>query len=67
MRTGGPNWPDDIKTIDAAAKRVEEVTEHLKRVTPEQQAAMPGISWKQAKGMRELMAMSTTSRTSWTT
>ncbi|MGH2383875.1 MAG: HepT-like ribonuclease domain-containing protein [Candidatus Limnocylindria bacterium] len=56
VRTGGPNWRDDIKTIDAAAKRVEEVTENLKRVTPEQQVAMPGIPWKQAKGIRELMA-----------
>jgi uncharacterized protein with HEPN domain len=56
MRTGGPNWRDDIKTIDAAAKRVEEVTENLKRVTPQRQAAMPGIPWKQAKGMRDMMA-----------
>ncbi|MGH2427345.1 MAG: HepT-like ribonuclease domain-containing protein [Candidatus Limnocylindria bacterium] len=56
VRTGGPMWREDLKTIDAAAKRVEEVAECLKRVTPEQQAAMPGIPWKQAKGMREVMA-----------
>ncbi len=56
VRTGGPDWRDDIKTVDAAAKRVEEVTENLKRVTPERQAAMPGIPWKHAKGMREMMA-----------
>lgn len=56
VRTGGQTWRDDLKTIDAAAKRVEEVAEYLKRVTPEQQTAMPAIPWKQAKGMREVMA-----------
>jgi uncharacterized protein with HEPN domain len=56
VRTGGADWRDDIKTIDAAAKRVEETTENLKRVTPQQQAAMPGIAWRQVKGMREMMA-----------
>lgn len=56
MRSGGSTWRDDLKTIDAAAKRVEEVAENLRRVTPEQQAALPGIPWKQAKGMREVMA-----------
>jgi uncharacterized protein with HEPN domain len=49
-------WRDDLKTVDAAAKRVEEVSENLKRVSPEQQAAMPAIPWKAAKGMGEVLA-----------
>lgn len=56
VRTGGPGWRSDKKTVDAAAKRVEEVGELLKRVTPAQQAAMPDIPWRQAKGMRERIA-----------
>ncbi len=56
VQAGGPDWGANQMVVDAAAKRVEEVGEHLKRVTPEQQAAMPGIAWKQAKGMRERIA-----------
>ncbi|MEX2546450.1 MAG: HepT-like ribonuclease domain-containing protein [Chloroflexota bacterium] len=56
VASGGADWRDDQKTIDAAAKRVEEVAEQLKRVSPRQQAAMPGIAWKEAKGMREVLA-----------
>lgn len=51
-----PDWKRDQKTIDAIAKRVEESGEHLKRVTPSQQAAMPDIPWKAAKGIREVLA-----------
>jgi uncharacterized protein with HEPN domain len=56
VRSGGEDWRNDQKTVDAASKRVEEVAEQLKRVSPTQQAAMPGISWKEAKGMREVLA-----------
>ncbi len=56
VRAGGAKWRDNQMVVDAAAKRVEEVGELLKRVTPAQQAAMPGIAWKQAKGMRERIA-----------
>jgi uncharacterized protein with HEPN domain len=51
-----PDWRSDQKTIDAIAKRVEESSEHLKRVSPAQQAAMPDIPWKVAKGIREVLA-----------
>ncbi len=56
VRTGGPDWKHDQKTVDAASKRVEEVGEQAKRVSPEQQAAMPGVRWPQVKGMRDRMA-----------
>jgi uncharacterized protein with HEPN domain len=56
VRAGGPRWRDNQMVVDAAAKRVEEVGEILKRVSPARQAAMPGIRWRQAKGMRERIA-----------
>jgi uncharacterized protein with HEPN domain len=54
--SGGPEWRSDRKTVDAAAKRVEEVSEQLKRVSLQLQAALPGISWRDAKGMRDVLA-----------
>jgi uncharacterized protein with HEPN domain len=56
VRTGGPQWRGDRKTVDAAAKEVEEVSELLTRVSPEQQAAMPGLPWREARGMRTRLA-----------
>jgi uncharacterized protein with HEPN domain len=56
VRSGGPTWRSDQKTVDAAAKRVEEVSEQLKRVSLRTQAALPGIPWREAKGMREVLA-----------
>jgi uncharacterized protein with HEPN domain len=56
VSSGGPNWRSDQKTVDAAAKRVEEVSEQLKRVSPQLQAALPGISWREAKAMRDVLA-----------
>lgn len=56
VRSGGSAWRDDLKTVDAASKRVEEVSEQLKRVSARQQAAMAGVRWKEAKGMREVLA-----------
>jgi uncharacterized protein with HEPN domain len=50
------DWRGDQKTIDAIAKRVEESSEHLRRVSPAQQAAMPDIPWKAAKGIRDILA-----------
>lgn len=56
VRSGGPGWRSDLKTVDAAAKRVEEVSEQLKRVSLPSQAALPKIPWRDAKGMREVLA-----------
>src|SRR3972149_6887207 len=50
LESGGPDWRNDQKTIDAVAKRVEEVSERLKRVSPVQQAAMPAVNWRAAAG-----------------
>jgi uncharacterized protein with HEPN domain len=56
VRSGGPDWRSDQKTVDAAAKRVEEVSDQLKRVSLQLQAALPGIRWRDAKGMRDVLA-----------
>lgn len=56
LESGGPDWRNDQKTIDAVAKRVEEVSERLKRVSPVQQAVMPAVNWRAAKGIRDILA-----------
>lgn len=56
VSSGGSEWRSDQKTIDAAAKRVEEVAEQLKRVSLQLQAALPGIRWREAKAMRDVLA-----------
>jgi uncharacterized protein with HEPN domain len=42
--------------VDAIAKRIEEIGEVAKRLTPETLATMPGIDWRGVKGMREVIA-----------
>ena len=49
----GERWREDQKTVDAAAKRVEEVGEQLGRVAPGQQALIADIPWVQARAMRD--------------
>lgn len=56
FRGGGSNWRNDQKTVDATAKRVEDVGESLSRMSLEARAAMPDIDWKQAVGMRTHLA-----------
>lgn len=48
----GDRWFEDQKTIDATAKRVEEVGEHLSRVSRPLQAATPDLPWMLARAMR---------------
>lgn len=56
MSSGGSEWRSDLKTVDATAKRVEEVSEQLKRVSLPLQAALPDIRWREAKAMRDVLA-----------
>jgi len=55
-RDQGPDWVRDQKTIDAIAKRVEEIGELAKRVAPEILAAIPGVDWRGAKAFREILS-----------
>lgn len=51
------DWRDDQKTMDAIAKRIEEVAEKLRRVKPERRARISlEIPWSEAIGIREVIA-----------
>lgn len=56
VASGGPDWQQDQKTIDAASKRVEEVSEQAKKVSRERQAVIDGIPWQQVTSMRDRLA-----------
>jgi uncharacterized protein with HEPN domain len=48
----GTRWYEDQMTIDATAKRVEEVGEQLRQVSISLQASAPDIPWVLARAMR---------------
>jgi uncharacterized protein with HEPN domain len=52
----GAGWADDDMAVDAIAKRVEEIGEVAKRLTPEALELMPGVDWRGVKGIRDVMA-----------
>lgn len=52
-----PDWENDQKTIDAIAKRIEEVAENLRRVKPGRRGAVSSdIRWDEAIGIRDVIA-----------
>jgi uncharacterized protein with HEPN domain len=53
---GGPEWAIDEMAIDAIAKRLEEIGELAKRLSPEALTGLPGVDWRGIKGMREVLA-----------
>ncbi len=52
----GADWPTDGMAVDAIAKRIEEIGEVSKRVTPATLATIPGVNWRGIKGIREVIA-----------
>lgn len=52
----GANWSADDMAVDAIAKRVEEIGEVAKRLSPDALATMPGVDWRGVKGIRDVMA-----------
>ena len=52
----GVDWPTDGMAVDAIAKRVEQIGEVAKRVTPETLTTIPDVNWRGVKGMREVFA-----------
>lgn len=52
----GVDWPADGMAVDAIAKRLEEIGEVAKRLTPETVATMPSVNWRAVKGTREVIA-----------
>ena len=53
---GGPAWAVDQMAVDAIAKRLEEIGELAKRLSPEALQGMPRVDWRGIKGMREVLA-----------
>ncbi len=54
-REQGADWAEDGKTVDAISKRVDQVGELVKRVSPEALAGITGVDWKGAKAFREIL------------
>ena len=52
----GVDWEADDMAVDAIAKRIEEIGEAAKRVTPETLQTMPEVNWRGVKGIREVLA-----------
>jgi len=42
--------------VDAIARRLEEIGELAKRLSPVALQGMPGVDWRGVKGMREILA-----------
>jgi Uncharacterized conserved protein len=52
----GVDWEADPMAVDAIAKRIEEIGETAKRVTPATLETMPSVDWRGVKGIREVLA-----------
>lgn len=52
----GADWAADPMAVDAIAKRIEEIGETAKRVTPGTLETMPAVNWRGVKGIREVLA-----------
>ena len=56
VRDEGPEWLDDSKTVDAVAKRVEQIGDLARHLSPEILALMPDVPWRKVKGTRTFLA-----------
>lgn len=52
----GATWTSDDMALDAIAKRLEEIGEFAKRITPDTLASMSDVDWRGVKGLREILA-----------
>jgi len=55
VRRAGPAWTSDRMAVDAIAKRLEEIGELAKRLSPAAIDELPGVDWRGIKGMREIL------------
>jgi len=55
VRQTGDTWTTDDMTVDAIAKRLEEIGELSKRLGPDTLERMPAVDWRGVKGMREIL------------
>ena len=56
VRQQGAGWLDDSRTVDAVAKRVEQIGELAKHLSPEAVAMMPDVPWREVKATRTFLA-----------
>jgi len=56
LRQQGAGWLDDSRTVDAVAKRVEQIGELAKHLSPEALATMPDVPWREVKATRTFLA-----------
>ena len=60
----GPDWAGDQRTVDAIAKRLEDIGEQAGRLSEEALASLSGVPWRDVIGMRARIVHDTTSSTS---
>ncbi len=58
LATAGPGWAGNEMAVDAIAKRLEEVGEQAKLLSPDVLLAMPDVDWRGLKAMRDFLAHS---------
>ena len=51
----GPDWSADDMAVDAISKRLEEIGELAKRLSPETLTDLSTVDWRGVKGMREVL------------
>lgn len=51
-----PGWRDDDMAVDAIAKRLEEIGEQAKVLSPEMLLKMQEVDWRGLKGLRDFLA-----------
>ncbi len=51
----GANWSRDEMAIDAIAKRIEEIGEVAKRISPATLASIASVDWRGVKGIRKVL------------
>jgi len=56
VRRVGAGWAGDGMAVDAIAKRLEQIGELAKRLSPDAISEMETVDWRGVKGMREVLA-----------
>ncbi len=56
VRQQGADWLDDLRTVDAVAKRVEQIGELARHLSPEVLATMPDVPRREVKATRTFLA-----------
>jgi uncharacterized protein with HEPN domain len=56
VRQQGADWLNDSRTVDAVAKRVEQIGELAKHLSPTALAATPDVPWREVKATRTFLA-----------